>query len=522
MEKVTVYTDGGARDVNGEYHAGWSYFGYGDKLNPDVIQKEVDPTDTMDIDLRTRIIASKLDSTFQGYGGIGQDGTNNQGELMAVYKAMQAAVRKRLKYVDFYIDSKYTQEGINKNMHAQQKRGWRLSNNEVVKNLEMWQDMLTLWKECKREGFVFTFNWVKGHSGVFGNEMADALATMGCHISRRYESEEIDDKINYVAPKFFIGEIRIDEELKLEFTCIDVIGDEPVWDQGKKITKVRKAKAPATDPLITGRRVLLLTNKPTFTRPDCERSVVYSTSYVNDARVAERNLGVESADTHTCVTLTKERDFQLEQVLTSINGYVKDGDITPITVQWDKLTTSKTRQGFFDGEHAIENDGDVFFYSQTVTDKFGEEIISRIPVSLLRRVPRQAIRCLQYMDFKYELLDRYLKDGFADEDVLDITSFFLEDDGKKQKILTDIKTLPCVTVMASDEHEWANGIPVTANVDVPAFSKFQSIIKYHGNISIKMIRHSTIKGCYRYSFIVEADKAVSIMDNPYSNVVFTK
>ena len=49
---------------------------------------------------------------------------------------------------------------------------WRTSQKKPVKNKELWQELDELVSNRNIE-----WQWVKGHSGNFGNEIADKLAT---------------------------------------------------------------------------------------------------------------------------------------------------------------------------------------------------------------------------------------------------------------------------------------------------------------------------------------------------------
>jgi ribonuclease HI len=100
------------------------------------------------------------------------DTTNNRMELTAAIEALNAL--KGAREVILHTDSKYVMDGINKWMPAWKKRGWKTANKKPVKNQDLWQllDQAVSRHEIK-------WNWVKGHTGVQGNEDADALANRG-------------------------------------------------------------------------------------------------------------------------------------------------------------------------------------------------------------------------------------------------------------------------------------------------------------------------------------------------------
>jgi len=98
--------------------------------------------------------------------------TNNRMEMMAVIRGAEAL--KRGCNVDIYTDSKYVMKGMTEWVEGWKKRGWRTASRQPVKNVDLWR---LLEKELGRH--EVNWHWVKGHSGVPGNEKADELARRG-------------------------------------------------------------------------------------------------------------------------------------------------------------------------------------------------------------------------------------------------------------------------------------------------------------------------------------------------------
>ena len=95
--------------------------------------------------------------------------TNNRMELQAVIEALQAlkrAVRARI-----YTDSQYVRLGITEWLAGWKARGWKTSDRKPVKNQDLWMQL-----DALVAGHELEWHWVKGHSGVPGNERVDALA----------------------------------------------------------------------------------------------------------------------------------------------------------------------------------------------------------------------------------------------------------------------------------------------------------------------------------------------------------
>jgi ribonuclease HI len=95
--------------------------------------------------------------------------TNNRMELTAVIRALEAL--KRPSEVRIFTDSEYVRRGITEWVKSWKTRGWRTADRKPVKNQDLWERLDELAAAHKIE-----WRWVKGHSGVPGNERVDRLA----------------------------------------------------------------------------------------------------------------------------------------------------------------------------------------------------------------------------------------------------------------------------------------------------------------------------------------------------------
>tara|TARA_B100000900_G_C20414389_1_gene648232 strand:- start:84 stop:542 length:459 start_codon:yes stop_codon:yes gene_type:complete len=96
--------------------------------------------------------------------------TNNRMELRAAIEGLNAL--RRPCEVLLYTDSVYLKDGITKWIVSWEKNNWKNANNKEVKNKDLWIELL---KAVNRH--QIDWNWVKGHEGNEGNEIADKLAT---------------------------------------------------------------------------------------------------------------------------------------------------------------------------------------------------------------------------------------------------------------------------------------------------------------------------------------------------------
>lgn len=134
--KVIIYTDGACRGNPGP--GGWGVF----------------------------MRYQENDKTLKGFD---PETTNNRMELMAAIKGL--ASLKRACEIELYTDSKYVMQGINDWITNWKKNGWKTAARKPVKNADLWQQL-----DAQTVQHSIDWHWVKGHSGVEGNEMADQLA----------------------------------------------------------------------------------------------------------------------------------------------------------------------------------------------------------------------------------------------------------------------------------------------------------------------------------------------------------
>ncbi len=98
--------------------------------------------------------------------------TNNRMELKAAIEALNALNGAR--DVLLHTDSKYVMDGINNWLPGWKKRGWKTAAKKPVKNQDLWREL-----DDAVSRHNIKWNWVRGHTGVPGNEEADALANRG-------------------------------------------------------------------------------------------------------------------------------------------------------------------------------------------------------------------------------------------------------------------------------------------------------------------------------------------------------
>lgn len=137
MDRIIIYTDGGCRGNPGI--GGWGvWLRYGER-----------------------------DKKLNGFE---KNTTNNRMELMAAIKALEVIKSSDIA-IDLYTDSKYVMNGITQWVIGWKQKNWKTAAKKPVKNADLWQKLDEL-----NQKHQVNWQWVKGHSGDKGNDMADLLA----------------------------------------------------------------------------------------------------------------------------------------------------------------------------------------------------------------------------------------------------------------------------------------------------------------------------------------------------------
>ncbi len=105
------------------------------------------------------------------YGGEA-DTTNNRMEMTAAIRGLEAL--ERPSQVRLTTDSQYLLKGVREWMPGWKRKGWKTAAGKPVKNVDLWKRLDDLTGIHRIE-----WQWVRGHSGHAGNELADQLANRG-------------------------------------------------------------------------------------------------------------------------------------------------------------------------------------------------------------------------------------------------------------------------------------------------------------------------------------------------------
>lgn len=119
------------------------------------------------------VVAVTDDGSVTELGGRAPHTTNNKMELTAAIQSL-TLVRERPGRVAIYTDSTYVIKGIKEWIHSWKRREWKTMEGAAVSNRELWQDLDALVADRPKRSIEW--HYVRGHSGIPGNERVDAIA----------------------------------------------------------------------------------------------------------------------------------------------------------------------------------------------------------------------------------------------------------------------------------------------------------------------------------------------------------
>jgi ribonuclease HI len=119
------------------------------------------------------VVIATLDGQVTELGGTAAHTTNNKMELTAAIQAL-TAIGDVDEAVDVYTDSTYVIKGIGEWIWGWRRRGWKTAEGNDVLNRELWLELDGL-ASARGRGRL-AWHYVRGHSGIPGNERVDAIA----------------------------------------------------------------------------------------------------------------------------------------------------------------------------------------------------------------------------------------------------------------------------------------------------------------------------------------------------------
>ncbi|MCB0408030.1 MAG: reverse transcriptase-like protein [Bdellovibrionales bacterium] len=101
--------------------------------------------------------------------------TNNQMELTASIEGLKAVANKNSE-IWLYTDSTYVIRGITQWIWGWKKKDWKNAEGNDVTNQDLWLQLEKQVLRLKKQGTNIDWRYVRGHTGVPGNERVDEIA----------------------------------------------------------------------------------------------------------------------------------------------------------------------------------------------------------------------------------------------------------------------------------------------------------------------------------------------------------
>jgi len=202
---IVLYTDGSARPNPG--YTGWGSHGYkytteksqkgpgldGHQLTPNgyVTSVSKEPHQSK------KYVAVTPLEYYDFFGSNRDTQTNNAAEIEAVIHSLNNIVLDNVSVIQIFTDSDYVRRGLTEWIPIWKKQNWIKRDGTQIANVDKWKLLDNLVSHITNNlGIDFLIDWVKGHSGLLGNEIADKLAS----IATSYSTDGIYDTKYTVTP----------------------------------------------------------------------------------------------------------------------------------------------------------------------------------------------------------------------------------------------------------------------------------------------------------------------------------
>jgi len=134
-------------------------------------------------------------TVINGFGSIHDKAdTSNTAELTALQKALTWIKDHQIVNAHIKMDSQYALNGFTKSLDYWQSNDWNTRDMKPLANVGHWKALSSL-KDDLKGNVNLQFEWVKGHKGHLGNELADELATKAMKLGLQGQIENWDEII---------------------------------------------------------------------------------------------------------------------------------------------------------------------------------------------------------------------------------------------------------------------------------------------------------------------------------------
>lgn len=395
------------------------------------------------------------------------DKTNNYAELIASAIAMDIAIRLKVKSLLIISDSKYVLTNMEQHLDRWEEDDY-ISNGKEIVNREVWGFIQQLRWYFKRDDMKLKTQWVKGHDGNIGNELADSNATQA--IYRGYNPLQPD----------------------------------PLYVKRRTIGV--KLEEHSLHPLLSERRLILNTSHH-------DHGYYYQMSmgkrWANDEDERRAEIGKRISDTLISVVKLKESDVVIQSLEALAREHAKMDLI--MVGRLDLL-----QQGTLYNE--MYNDGvvDTRVNSNAICASSGIELINELSPA------RLSGRMIPVFEELGDKLTRFIDGDLVDFVTEDITNqiYTIAKDKKDNDVFTfngvDDDSVLVVDFDTGKGHR--DKLNLTCNVDIPSVLTFKRLAKHTPKVTLMTWVYDDSDRVCHYAIVIEIDGEVGIWMSAYANL----
>lgn len=485
---AVIYTDGGCKPARGI--GGWGIHGFtyhdevpttGSGLKEHVptalgyLVKGGKGTKVWGVGINnTPVDAVVVEQYIDGIGSLIPESTNNQAELMGVTRAFETILELDITKALLLVDSKYVLQGLTEWVVGWEKRGWVKQDGTEVANRELWEPLVALHRKLLEKGVELTLNWVKGHSGNLGNEMADENATYAIVAGRK---GEVIDQVRYSDAKGY-------------------------WNPKVEVNR-----------MIAHSKAYFNTNMGGVPRTEDGRYIYHLGEDGKDEEFAGKR---DSEATYSVIYL-KEPEPVLERLRAFQDSLDQGGFHSFVVVRLENVFKPK----FYED---IRRWGSTFLQRNTYKmDIYGADEPNPTQLTRDLRPPRLAFNMVDVMTTMEKTLNRVISGDLSDLIITDITDHLYDKgQGKKNSmklkgsITSSTKSLSLPIGYKTGNSEGCVETTLSVGIDTPTRNALAALASQQPTVRVVSWKESP--QAFRHATIVETVDDIGIWAGFYSNL----
>lgn len=163
LQSFIIYTDGSCIGTPSHRIGGWAYL-----IEPAGIENSGHCNSTTN----NRMELSACIEALAAFSSVNAFAAFSSVDALAAFSSQSACVARK---IILRTDSRYIIDGLSSWLPAWKRNGWRTTAKGPVKNIDLWL-LLDSAVTAVRAIADLSFEWVKAHAGIPGNERVDFLA----------------------------------------------------------------------------------------------------------------------------------------------------------------------------------------------------------------------------------------------------------------------------------------------------------------------------------------------------------